>query len=304
MLKLKASHYTTVDKKYEELYNWIYPNVNDAPLEGDTFNKVAGMFASAIRKPKESPVPDDGTGPSFKTGDIRLLIQEMLKPYYGQPFTRPMLEHLCWRVAAGETSLQSFIPLLKDFVPGHSYWTPLRIDDVRYTVPTKRGFPALALTFRIYWGPFAGLSFSQKIAESWVRHKLRGDIGFPKYHPVHPRELTLAMVLGLIETPEGRPSLMEVHPEHSSIVSSNRKLRKLRAEACPRDYTHPCHKCPVGYGVDPHKHACPRATHYYSYVLRTCARCKQESFFDPGARVPFCLSCQARQNYMRAMATS
>lgn len=76
-----------------------------------------------------------------------------------------------------------------------------------------------------------------------------------------------------------------------TLKKHNTRLLNLRfrlTAECPERWTHPCHRCPVGYKT------CEAATHANDYVQRNCVICgNTTAWFDPA--VPeICVNCQRK----------
>lgn len=72
--------------------------------------------------------------------------------------------------------------------------------------------------------------------------------------------------------------------------------RRFKIIPCPRNWTHDCHRCAVGFTE------CSAATHQLTYVKRFCAQCAQDTAFDPESPSLYCVHC-TRRNALKRNAT-
>lgn len=178
--------------------------------------------------------------------------------------------------------------IYKRFKPWARHWASVQIEEVAYSNPSKNKSTMLSLTLRLLGGPFAGLHFTQRVPYNWVMYKMARDIGFPRFKPLHPLELTQAVFAGLIDTVE-EPCVIEFQSTTSSM-SFNLRLRNERAKDCLKGYEFECHKCPIGHSMAMAMQ-CVRGTHPSSYYKRVCPDCKKERWFDPRGGSKICVTC-------------
>lgn len=239
----------------------------------------------------------------------------LLSTYLGVPAAPETIVGIYWRLAAGYDwlleeperrlrfvmSMSDYcqtgdktedLVLYKEFKPWACHWVPLQVEEVAYSRPSKKGTTMLSLGFRLLGGPFSGLQFVQRIPYNFTMYKLARDIGFPRFKPLHPLELTQAVFVGLMETVE-EPRIIEFHATTRS-KSFNLRLRRERAKPCIKGYGFKCHKCPIGHSMMMAS-PCPRGTHPRSYYKRECPLCQKESWFDPGSGSKVCVPCTVRE---------
>jgi hypothetical protein len=78
----------------------------------------------------------------------------------------------------------------------------------------------------------------------------------------------------------------------AATLQYNRKLLKLRFHytPCPEGWTHPCHRCVIGYAE------CAAGTHRKTYTQGFCEGCGQDdAYFDPDRDSRHCVQCLTRE---------
>jgi hypothetical protein len=230
------------------------------------------------------------------------ILSDMLFDYYGKEVTPVSRNEIAWRIAGSVGQLKKFKPMEKTFVARLPEWTMLRIEDMRYGIPTHLGKPTLAVTFRVFDGPFGGLTFIQRIPYKYWMAVIKRDLGFPAYKHVHKNEFVLARMAGLLEVQE-HPRLNEFYAS-SGMQAHNRKMRKERSTPCTFGYKWECCACTRGHSRanfergpdgDLRYSDCPRATHSMTYKQGSCPRCRRDdAWFDAGDKM--CVECKADLN--------
>lgn len=270
-----------LDRATDLLMHVPYGEYLSGVLFEETIDVIAG-YLHALRDPM-----------------LRTCVRDSLASFHGKQITESLRRNIAWRVAAGADWMQRGQALSQEFHKiEQPYWTGFTIEDLRFGRPGKSGKPRYDVTLRIHDGCFAGLCFVDSMPTRWVRYKLARDIGFPRFKAFHQMEIVQCVFTGELAVEEpSKPQITEV-AFPSSVIAHNRKLRKTRAEPCVRESSFVCHKCPLGYAVsiDRVDAPCFRATHSYSYVLRECSNCHEESYFDPGGNQTLCLACQSKES--------
>jgi len=225
------------------------------------------------------------------------ILHNLLFDYYGKEVTQVARDEIAWRIACSVGQLKKFKPMEKAFVARAPEWTMVRIEDMRYGIPTHTGKPTLAVTFRLFDGPFGGLTFIQRVPYKYWMAVIKRELGFPAYKHVHKNEFVLARMAGLLEVQE-YPRLNEFYSS-SGMQVYNRALRKERVTPCTFGYKWECSSCTRGHSSanfergpdgDLRYSDCPRATHSMTYKQGSCQRCrKDDAWFDPGYKM--CVEC-------------
>ena len=74
----------------------------------------------------------------------------------------------------------------------------------------------------------------------------------------------------------------------ASMRSHNKRLIAIRTRAvpCPRNFSHPCEHCELGYSD------CPAAIFPLRLEKRLCPCCELEAYFDPARSTDVCMGCR------------
>lgn len=227
---------------------------------------------------------------------------EMLFNYYGREINSIDRDNISWRIAACFKQLKRFKPIERDFKPIEPAWYPARIEDARHGAPTKAGKPTISATFRLFDGPFGGLTFVQRMPYKYWMYVIKRALGFPAYKRLHKNEFAQARIAGLLDTTEGY-RFSEFFPS-SGMQAFNRDLRKSREAPCLYGYKWACIDCTRGHSLANYERAadgkemysdCERATHSMTFKKGMCPRCKRDdAWFDVGDKI--CVTCKADQN--------
>lgn len=228
---------------------------------------------------------------------------QLLSWWYGKQFTEMAAFQLCWRVSAGFTWMAENRELQREFVEHPPLWAGLHIDSMHFGTPSKRtNVPQMSVQLRIMDGPFGGLVIRQLMPYTWIVSKLAKSIGFPMYERQHPFELVQCVFLGRLDLSNPRFPRVDEFDTSSGTLTHNRRIRKLRGEACVNDWRVACHNCHLGYlnRSDHFVGSCYRATHPRTYVDQLCRVCNREARFDLELNRNACLNCLAKAAKFRA----
>lgn len=223
------------------------------------------------------------------------LLQDTLLDLLGAELTRESLRTAAWRLAANRHRLKMGLAVPPWERQRNLEWVPLQCLSASRFYAFQRGKPSVMLRWRV----LAGRPCPMIIQKRWPLrfcHLVARDIGFQRRNPLYVyrdfRELVGLRLYALLE-----PRLSASYPGFERIkcppscVDYNRQLILLRTRSpaaefvCPKGYQHPCFRCHIGY-----EH-CMAATHRRTYLLRHCARCKQQTWFDPDLDVGVCVEC-------------
>jgi len=223
----------------------------------------------------------------------RKYIEESMTYLAGETLNRSKIDALAWRLAGNLHTLktQPVTPWVRQPV---AEWVPAQIMSLRRD--HSRSIPSYISRVQVV----AGLSCGMVIEKSWTVgfcKYLTKFLGFTKLsgkYPMHDMfEIVSMRFLAYIE-----PGLCSKLPGFRSVEvpwtlrEHNRALITLRRRdrsPCPRKFSWPCHKCPVGY-VE-----CPAGCHRETYTFRRCSACEEEEApFDPELQSDFCVNCNHR----------
>jgi hypothetical protein len=304
-----------IEAIHQELFEQTLSFVNADVLEGDLFdravNAVLGvLFNHAERRPEgaeditQEKVSTDhtaeGTRGTSKLWSKRAnILEALLAGFQGKTMSPDVLSECAWRCAASLDCVMKFKSMKAAFEPGEPEWVSLRIEDVRWGRPTMAGKPTFNITFRIFSGPFGGLTFDQRFPYKFWMYVVKRDLGFPAYKHVHKNEFVLGRLAGLLETrgltdTRDKAQISEFYAS-GGMRTWNSGLRKWRADDCRLGYGWACHECTMGHSPATKNLSCLRGTHTNTYHQGTCIRCKDDAaWLDGAARV--CVSCEADAN--------
>ena len=231
-------------------------------------------------------------------------VAAIVRWWYGKLLSTDTLREISWRIAACQGHICSldelWPPPQYSIVPIADHWVPLRIEDTRYGGPSKKfGKLTIYVTFRIYGGPFGGLTFTQILPYRFFTTKLAVDIGYPLYQKKHKNDLVSAHLLGLLNTQEPGFPRIDKFDAPEGLLQHNRLLWRARNKPCVKGFKWHCRECSLGNKVtdseDKSNAYCFRATHTEPFKCRLCPRCLKEGAFDPAFNAQNCLACQLKQ---------
>lgn len=245
----------------------------------------------------------------FNTDAIRASLIDV----YGKQLTPKMALEISWRMAGNVPQLKmgkSVPPWQRQI---EDEWVPAQIIKAEYTrrkvvnaekrVVNSQG---VWVGFRILAGSSAGMTchryWSDKFC-AFVSH----EFGYSKWRsrpqkwpdnkPFLPFEHATQMYgfrLHLLFTPKSCADNKLAYEQiriTKSMQEYNRSLMTKRTRflfQCPMQYSHPCHKCPVG------RDRCVAACHPKTYKLQNCSGCNQDAYFDPATPATICVSCRIK----------
>jgi len=309
--------YSRAFTRFRKLNDAVYDFLNDyrGAFEGEAFKLITFVLGNAalsdtysvdLERMKKVPFSHILANGEMEreiaeqlTHRKRNVVAESLSCYRGKELNEVLLKTIFWRIACGFDLLKEGQVLAGEFRQGKDECLPLRVTQSVPAAPLQNGQAAVTLTFMIMSGVYAGLSFSQRMPYRYVVYYLAGEMGFPKFKPIHYLEMVQCVLAGVITFQDpSRPKVGDAFcPVSGKAV--NRELRKNRKE-CLFDFRWPCQNCTKGYlGASP----CAKATRQFSMVKRECKGCpagRVESWFDPKSNSEYCVKCQERMLFKRA----
>lgn len=240
----------------------------------------------------------DAVTSELPPGLSRDVVFDSCRSVLGKRLTLARLGTLAWRLAGN-------IPRLRRGIPVHPWsqqnvdeWVPVQIIGGEYT-QTARGDAACNFSFRALAGTPAPMVFRQRLTK---RHcaAMAVHMGFSKrrgkkQRPFHDSLQYVNLrccVLVEIAKSQHRPTFFHMAVP-KVFLDWNVDLLKMRYRVgweCPKSYTHPCHKCVIGYKD------CPAATHRETHVLAHCHGCQRDDArFDPERSTELCLACYLQE---------
>lgn len=211
--------------------------------------------------------------------------------------TETQLRAVCWRLAGNFMPLRAGIPALPWHAPGAMEWCPIQISRVAPT-PPRRGQSRYILDCRVLAGSPAGMLVQRVFSMSHL-YLVSETIGFTKIKGQRPLESPWQFVnmrMWALFDPklarDGQPGFFATRAT-ASLIDFNRTILDIRfrpgTDKCQQGYTHPCHRCHVGY-----EH-CAAATHRMDYQPIACPECHKPRYRDPEDAGEQCIACFRRK---------
>lgn len=236
----------------------------------------------------------------------RKAVRESLLHLVGQILTPADLRTVAWRLAGNVDQLREARPVLPWDMTHELEWVPMQITDAkRWGISTKRG-PSYGVSFKLR--ALAGLPCPNLFEVFWSHRAcaiLAARLGFDLRDPdktygyANPFQMVgCKFYARFTPRPQNKFSPFDEvarASESPTILTWNRRLTASRHPAnrkCPRNFptTQPCFRCSAGL------ESCPIALHSRDYVSRTCPRCSEKKWFDPGHPSDVCIECSFRKN--------
>lgn len=220
---------------------------------------------------------------------------ESLRYLSGKKLTDTESLAAAWRIAGNVPRLRRGLPAPPWAVQTEKEWVPLEVISGK---PFRNQWNRIGSFFE--FRVLAGTPCPMKISAFWsaelcrmVSRRLGFSSPWHHYPFKSPMEFVRLRCVVLIDPGLSRlkPAFKDFHEEPpASIIIWNRKVLKIRKRIrpCPRQWTHPCHKCAIGY------ENCIGGVHRLNYKRRTCLSCGKEAYFDDDLSTDRCLSCQHR----------
>jgi hypothetical protein len=219
---------------------------------------------------------------------------ETARQLVGVPLTPEVCLEVAWLLAGNLPALRAGRVVTPWRSQPEDEWVPLQITAAR---PHRNKYNQIGLLFEFL--VLAGRPSSLRIIRFWSRQAAQAigrKLGFTptwgKYPMTEGEQLVGLRLLGLIDAERSQqaPKFGEIGCPPSAL-QYNRDLLKLRFhyEPCPEGWTHPCHRCAVGY------EECQAATHRKTYTQGFCDGCGEaEAYFDPDRDTKLCVLCVTR----------
>lgn len=275
---------SAIERKREQLFDQVLRDLVGVTISGDTVHRLVDAICERL--------PDTcQRGAVFESA--RLLA--------GRTLTSADAFKFAWRLAGNLPRLRNGLPVGEWAPQLQDEWVPV---EVLAAWPGKNRQDEHGDDFLLH--VLAGTPAASKVRLFWKTgavHMVARRVGFSSRRG-HYRFTTSAQLVGLrflakvsAAKSTTTPSLYEVACP-PSLVSWNRQhvlnLRLRIGERCPRNYTHECHRCAIGYDQ------CAAATHYRTYTVGECNGCnKSDAVFDPEMSQLHCRNCFLAQRMKR-----
>ncbi len=275
MAKIHPYNLDTVFRLRNRLVQDVCLPYYNCSLEGDAFQE----FVETIWK-------------ALPAGIGLAVVFESLRGIAGVELDMPRLEATMWRIAGNVRTLKEGVPSYEWAAQSGSEWVPLQIVGANPHINQRkqRGYMFM---FRA----LAGTPCPLHIYRFWSRATCSvaaSHVGFStrrgNYPYSHPRQLVGLRLYGQV-TPKlstNGPGFYKIEAP-PSCHRYNRDVLGIRLgqhpETCPRNYSHECHRCVIGY-VN-----CLAGTHREDYIHKVCPACGRLAVFDSGSRSSQCVPC-------------
>jgi hypothetical protein len=224
---------------------------------------------------------------------------ESLRYLAGCELTPVECLQVSWRLAGNIKRLRAGLPAGPWGGQTEDEWVPL---EVLSAVPgrNRKKDPGHTFAFRVLAGSPATLRitafWSTKLSR-YISRRVGFSAPWGKFAYPDPLALVRLRLYGLIIATRSatRPFFKQVSCPQSLQTWNRRHILRLRLRVlpCPNGWTHPCHKCAVGY------RQCPAGTHRETYEQGPCNYCENpQALFDPERNREKCVTCDTRERML------
>jgi hypothetical protein len=225
----------------------------------------------------------------------RDVLYESARELTGVELTPALCFEFAWRLAGNVDRLANEQPVRHWQGQGQDEWAPLQI--IRIVQSRNRfGEYGHLASVRILSGTACPLVMTRYLSRAFASGLAR-KAGFSQRNGHYPytdaKQLVNIRFVGQIEAAKStqEPKFGPIHCPPSMLEFNREILRlRLRLTPCPNKWTHPCHRCVVGYET------CFAATHRYDYVKAHCLSCGLTTYFDPEDTSGHCIECTTKEN--------
>jgi len=228
-------------------------------------------------------------------------LRESLWHWCNEELTAELVKSTAWRLAGNLRRLRSGVSVSPWCRQPYDEWVPVQVLKMqpRKSRGGKRG---QYVTYQVLAGLAAGMKLSAVWSHSFLS-VVAQRVGFSKpwgvYPFQHPWQLVSLRMRVLIARARSlqEPEFQQVEDEIAqSLLEYNRALLRARSPAhrqCPRNYTHPCYGCHIGYN----NQLCPLSSHPENWLQGLCSNCHKLSWFDQERSSSLCVDCLERKAY-------
>jgi hypothetical protein len=212
-----------------------------------------------------------------------------LLEFSDRELTQRLGDLIALKVSGGFHTLKSFKPIAPFSGLADKQWAPVEIAELRYGF-VKRNKTYARMRAIVMAGSAVGYELRKVLSMKFVTTIMARELAWGRRdpRPAHSELVQMWFLAELTPTDKGTDiGDFKCAPQHKK---HNKGLRRIRSNPCIRHLNHKCHACPLGY------HDCWRGTHRYTWIFRTCKRCKKEkAAFDPERpNADVCLACQSQ----------
>jgi hypothetical protein len=218
-------------------------------------------------------------------------IFETARQLLGIELTPEVCFNFSWMLAGNVPTLKAGRAVMAWHGQVSDEWVPLQATRCELQRHPRTNDLGDLLTLRILAGSPTGMVTTRFLSRRFAT-ALGRRIGFSASYEKYPfseaKQLVGLRFLGEIMAAKShKEPRFENIKCPASLIDYNREVLKIRLHhvPCERGYTHPCHRCVIGY------RDCPAGTHRETYVKQFCTKCGEENYFDPDAKSEHCIKC-------------
>lgn len=217
---------------------------------------------------------------------------ESVRVLAGTQLTQKTAGELAWRLSGNVHKLQAGVPVFPWTRQVEDELVPVCLADMRPM--KKKNINGYMFYCRAVAGSPCPMVFTQFISVGSCR-SIAETLGFSKPWGPYPFQTPLHFVNLLfyahveVARSKTQPGFIKISASSSMLRENRDKIEiRCRTKPCPRQFSHPCAFCPVGYD------SCHAAVHPKTYVARECPTCNSEGWFNPGEASLTCQQCRHR----------
>jgi hypothetical protein len=267
-----------IERRRDALYAEVFSGYVGRAISGDDVSAMARRSRRWLPRTSEA------------------VLFESLRLLAGHTADRPLLFRTAWRLAGNLERLQQGFPSLPWVSQPVDEWVPLQVLTVTPGRNRRGDFGG-----RVKGVILAGTACPLKPENFWsypLAKAVARKVGFSRARGRFPFSDILQFVglrfcVKLLSAKsQGEPRFFDIACPGSMVKWNRQNVLTLRLRvgvACPRGYTHPCHRCAVGY------RECPAGTHRLNYERGHCPQCNQiDAVFDADLG-SCCIECTHKQ---------
>jgi hypothetical protein len=269
----KKFNIARVFKQREKLFLALKPYIG-ALLSGQVFTDVVEDIYPAL--------PDNVSHDA---------VFESTRCLAGVELTRKIAAEFAWRISGNIDLLTHGRPVIPWTMQIRDEWVPVQI--IRVEQAHRHYRPGYLFHCRALAGSPCPLVFEQFLSRGSCAGIAR-TVGFNSVTPytngLHFTNLRMWVGVEAARSAEA-PQFQQVDCS-AAMKAHNKKLIAIRtrAQPCPRNFSHLCEHCEIGYDE------CPAAIFPKRLEKKLCENCNEVRYFDPTRHDKYCMACAHNLN--------
>lgn len=265
----KRFNLTRVFKQREKLFLALKPYI-DANITGQVFRDLFDDAYEAL--------PDTVSHDAFF---------ESTRALVGHKLTRRGAAEFAWRIAGNIDELIAARPVFPWTRQIRDEWVPVQV--IRVDAAHRNNRTGYVFHCRALAGSSCAMVFEQFLSKAScaaIAHVAGFSRTMPYSNAFHFANLRLWVAVEAARSAE-MPQFQQVDCT-SAMKAHNKKLISIRTRAvpCPRNFSHPCEHCELGYAD------CPAAIFPLRLEKKFCPCCEEDNvYFDPARNADVCMAC-------------